>query len=264
MPILSFELRRQLPSFLVTSAAVAALLVGLLLGLWPVFHDAQDDVAAILASYPPEFLEAFGAGGDVLSFTGFLTFVSLYFELGAAIAGFGWGLATFGRERRDRCSDFLLTMPLSRARAFAQKLACCLAGTALLTLASVAAATAAARLSDIDADAARLSLAVAGLGGVALVFVAAGSLAGALAPRVRSVSAWASCAGVMGFVLGVLPELTGEDKLKAVSPFSWFAPSGAMDNGAFDVEYVAIAAAVTVALLVAAYLAYTRSDARAE
>ena len=264
MPVLTFELKRQLPSFLLTSATVAALLVALLVGLWPIFHDAQDDVAAILASYPPEFLEAFGAGGDVLSFTGFLTFIALYFELGAAIAGFGWGLATFGRERRDRCSDFLLTMPLSRTHVFAQKLACCLVGVAVLTLASVAAATATAHLSDIDVDAARLALATAGLGGVALVFMAAGSLAGTLAPRVRSVSAWASCAGVVGFVLGVLPELTGENKLKAISPFSWFAPSGAMDNGAFDTGYVAVAALVTVALLVAAYLAYIQSDAHAE
>ena len=264
MPVLRFELRRQLPSFLGTSALVAALLVALLVGLWPVFRDAQADVSAILASYPPEFLEAFGAGGDVLSFTGFLTFIALYFELGAAIAGFGWGLATFGRERRDRCSDFLLAMPLARSSVFAQKLGCCLAGVIVLTLASVVAATATARLSDIDADAARLALATAGLGGVALVFMAAGSLAGTLAPRVRSVSAWATCAGVAGFVLGVLPELTGEDKLKALSPFSWFAPSGAMDNGSFDVGYLAAAGALALVLLAAAYVVYTRSDAHAE
>ena len=264
MPTLSFELKRQLPSFLGTSLIMAALLASMLLGLWPVFRDAQADVSAILASYPPEFLEAFGAGGDILSFTGFLSFVALYFELGAAIAGFGWGLATFGHERRDRCSDFLLTLPVSRGRLFAQKLACCLAGVALLTLATVATATAVAARSNIDADEVRLALAVSGFGGVALVFVAAGALAGTLAPRVRSVSAWASCAGVAGFVLGVLPELTGEGKLKAISPFSWFAPAAAMDDGSFEGTYLAVAGVVTVGLLAASFVAYVRSDSHAD
>lgn len=264
MPILSFELRRQLASFLGTSLLVAALLASTLLGLWPVFRDAQADVSAILASYPPEFLEAFGAGGDVLSFTGFLSFVALYFELGAAVAGFGWGLASFGRERRDRCSDFLLTMPESRSAVFAQKLVSCLVGVGLLTLASVVTAVLVATRSGIDVDAGRLALAATGLGGVSLVFMAAGSLAGVLAPRVRSVSAWASCAGVMGFVLGVLPELAGDERLEAISPFAWFAPSGAMDDGSFDAAHLAAAGTVMVILLAVAYAVYVRSDSHAD
>ena len=264
MGVFTFELKRQLPSFLVTSLLMAVLLAALLLGLWPVFQDAQTDVSAILASYPPEFLEAFGAGGDVLSFTGFLSFIALYFELGAAIAGFGWGLATFGRERRDRCSDFLLTLPASRGRVFAHKLACCLVGVALVTLACVIAAVGVASRSGIDVDEGRLALATAGFGGVAFVFMAAGTLVGTLAPRVRSVSAWASCAGVAGFVLGVLPELAGDDKLKAISPFAWFAPAAAMDNGAFDAGYLAVAGVLALALLVVASVAYARSDSHAD
>lgn len=264
MGVLTFELKRQLPSFLATSLLMAALLAALLLGLWPVFRDAQADVSAILASYPPEFLEAFGAGGDVLSFTGFLSFIALYFELGAAIAGFGWGLATFGRERRDRCSDFLLTLPASRGHVFAQKLACCLVGVALLTLACVVTAIGVAGRSGIDVDEGRLALATAGFGAVAFVFMAAGALIGALAPRVRSVSAWASCAGVTGFVLGVLPELAGDDKLKAISPFSWFAPAAVMDNGAFDAGYLAVAGVLALGLLAFACVVYARSDSHAD
>lgn len=262
MPVLFFEIKRQLPSFIAVSAVVAAFVAALFLGLWPIFKDAQAEVSAVLASYPPEFLEAFGVGDDVLSFTGFLSFVALYFELGAAIAGFGWGLSVFGRERRDRCSDFLLAMPLGRAGMFVQKLMCCLAGVALLTLTSVCSAAAIAAWSGIDVDEGRLALAFSGFGGVALVFMAAGCVAGVLAPRVRSVAAWASCAGVVGFVLGVLPELTGDDKLKAISPFSWFAPAGAMDDGAFNAAYLVAAAAIAVLLLVAAYAAYVRSDSQ--
>ena len=264
MPVLTFELRRQIASFLGASLLLAALLAGALLGLWPVFRDAQADVAAILASYPPEFLEAFGAGGDVLSFSGFLSFIALYLELTAAVAGFAWGLGSFGRERRDRCEDFLLAMPQSRASVFVQKLLTCLTGVAVLTAAATLTATGVAAQADLGVDEGRLALAAAGMGGVALVFVAAGALVGVLAPRVRSVSGTSAFVGVAAFVLGVLPELTGEGRLKAISPLSWFAPAPVMDGGSFDGGQLVTAAVVTVALLACALVAYARSDVRAD
>ena len=262
MPVFVFELRRQAPGFLVASAVVAAIAAGLFAGLYPVFRDARAEVDAILASYPPQFLAAFGAGGDVLSPAGFLTFSMAYLYLAAAIAGFGWGLGSFGRERRERCSEFLLAKPLARGGAFVQKLLSCLAGTALLTLVTTCSALAGARAAGMDVDGARLALAMSGTGGVALVFLAVGALAGVAGPRARSVSGPATAAGLVGFVLGVLPSLTGEDSLRVVSPFSWFAPQRVLEVGSFDPAFLALAATSVVVLLGCALVAYARGDVR--
>ena len=262
MPVFRFELTRQALSYLGTCALALLLSVGLLGGFYPVFHDAQHEFAAVLASYPPQFLEAFGAGSDILTFAGFLSFVAVYLELTVAIAGFGWGLAVFGRERRDRCDEFLLTRAQGRVSIFGQKLLACLIGIAGVTAALVLGAIGAAHVTDLCADTGRLALAFAAMGGVCLVFMLMGALAGVLLPRVRSVSGWATSAGIIGFILAVLPDLTDEDKLRAISPFSWFSPAHVMEAGTLDAGYLAIAIAVGACSLVVALAAYARSDAR--
>lgn len=264
MPVFAFELKRQLPGYLGACLLVAALSVGLLGGFYPVFHDAQQEFAAVLASYPPQFLEAFGAGGDILTFSGFLSFVAVYLELTVAIAGFGWGLGVFGRENRDRCADFLLTRASSRAGIFGQKLLACLVGVACATASLALSAVLASRVTDLGVDADRLVLAFTAMGGVCLVFMLLGALAGVLAPRVRSVSGWAASAGVIGFILAVLPDLADEDKLRAISPFAWFSPAHVMDAGALDATYLPIACTLAAALLAIAFAAYARADIHAE
>lgn len=262
MPVLAFELRRQLPGCLVACVIAAVLVAALLGGLYPVFHDAQNEVERILASYPPQFLEAFGVHADILTFPGFLSFSAFYLEIVAAVGGFSWGLGAFGRERRDRCADFLLTRPCPRASLFAQKLGACLVSAALLTIAFAASAVVAVRWGGLDVDAARLAGACAAMGGVCLVFTAAGALVGVLAPRVRSVSGWASSAGAVGFVLAVLPSIADDDKLRVISPFWWFSPAQVMKDGALSGEYLPVAVACTVGLLLTSFFAYTRLDAR--
>lgn len=264
MPTFVFELRRQLPSYLWTCVLVIALGAGLLGGFYPVFHDAQKEFAAVLASYPPQFLEAFGAGSDILTFSGFLSFVAVYLELGVAIAGFGWGLSVFGRERRDRCGDFLFTRPQSRSILFLQKLLACLAGVALATASLALSVAIAAAMTTLDANQTRLVLAFCSMGCVCLVFMLMGALAGVMLPRVRSVSGWATSAGIIGFILAVLPNLVDDDTLRVISPFSWFAPARVMETGALDSGYLAIACLLSAALLVLAFTAYARGDVRAD
>lgn len=264
MPALVFELKHQLPSYLGTCALIIALGAGLLGGFYPVFRDAQNEFAAVLASYPPQFLEAFGAGSDILTFSGFLSFIAVYLELAVAIAGFGWGLSVFGRERRDRCGDFLFTRPQDRASLFLQKLLACLAGVALATASLAVSVAIAAAMTTLDADQTRLVLAFCAMGCVCMVFMLMGALAGVLLPRVRSVSGWATSAGIIGFVLAVLPSLADDDKLRVISPFSWFSPAHVMDAGSLDSGYFAIACALSVVLLVTAFAAYVRLDIRAD
>lgn len=261
MPTLAFELRRQLSGYVVTCALIIALGAGLLGGFYPVFHDAQHEFAAVLASYPPQFLEAFGAGDDILTFSGFLSFIAVYLELAVAIAGFGWGLSVFGRERRDDCADFLFTRPQSRASLFLQKLLACLAGVALATASLALSVAIAGAMTKLDADSARLTLAFCAMGGVCLVFMLMGALIGVLLPRVRSVSGWAASAGIVGFILAVLPNLADDGKLRAFSPFSWFSPAHVLDTGSLDSGHLAIAIVMVVALLAVAFAAYVRSDA---
>ena len=263
MNVYLFELRRQARSFAVGCVVVAVLAAGLLAAAFPVYRDAQETVEGLLAGYPPEFLAAFGVVGDIFQFPGFFAFSYMYLALAAAILGAAWGLSTFGRETRSRCAEFLFARPVSRAGAFAAKLACCLTGVAVLGAVSVAVCAACASQVAPDVDAGRMVAASCAIPGVALLFSGFGALLGVASRRIRSVSGWASGLGLIGFVLSSMPTLLDDDKLKAVSPFSYFDVARMLDEGSFDAGLLALAACVVLACFGIALALYARRDVRA-
>ena len=267
MNVYLFELKSQLRSFFVGTATligVAALFLG---GAYPIYRDSAADVERMIDGFPPQFAALFGVNAGIFSFGGFYRFSSLYFMLIVAIAACAWGLAIFGREKRAKAIDFLFAMPVSRLRLYAAKLAAGLtlvAASSLLFLCTVALLY--GRYGDDSTATAiplsRLLLAASALPGVGALFLSFGALTAVLLRRIRSVSGIATAFGVLGFMLVSLPELTGEEKYRIVSPFTWFNVSEALDHGRFEPGYLALAAAVVVACLAVGAVAYARGDVR--
>ena len=267
MNVYAFELRAQLRAFLIGTGTLLAVAVLMLAGAYPIYRDSKASVEQVIAGFPPQFAALFGVDLDIFSFGGFYRFSSLYFMLIVAIMASAWGLAIFGREKRAGAADFLFTMPMPRLRLYAAKLAAGLTLVAAAGLAFLAAvALIYARYGDDPTATAvplpRLLLAACAALGVGVVFLLFGALTAVLLRRVRSVSGIATAFGVFGFMLVSLPELTGENKYRLISPFTWFNVDEALTHGRFEGGYVALACAMALACVVGGAAAYARGDVR--
>jgi ABC-type transport system involved in multi-copper enzyme maturation permease subunit len=268
MNVFAFELRRQTRGFFIGVVVLLGTTVLFMVGAYPIYRDAKADVEQVLEGFPPQFAAAFGVTGDIFSFGGFFRFSSLYFMLIVAIMGAAWGLSVFGREKRSHTTDFLFTMPVSRARLFVAKLAACL--VMIIALNALFAGTLAMIYQTYDDDptamaipVGNLLLAARSLAGVQVMFLAFSMIFAAWARRIRSVSGVATAFGVLGFMLVALPELTGEEKYRIISPMSYFNVSEALEHGRYESGYMLLFAAVTIACMVVSAVKYLRSDVRA-
>ncbi|MCI1983486.1 MAG: ABC transporter permease [Bifidobacteriaceae bacterium] len=264
MNVYLFEFRRQWRSFLagtLTQAIVAAVFLG---GMYPMYHDSQKDVEKVLAGFPPRFAAAFGITKDMFSFGGFFAFIYVYLAIVAAIFGALWGLKVFGREKLDRCMDFLISKPASRMGLFWQKALVVLTGIVVMNGVFLGVAlwvrTSVGATSPGVGQFVLMALAV---GGVQLIFAALGALIAVLAPRLHSVTGLGVGLGILGFVLSALPPMTNESNFKAISPFSYFNVSQMQTQGTYETGYLVTAGALCVVALAVACVAYVRSDVKA-
>ena len=262
MNVFRFELRRAWLGAAIWTLVITGLLVGLITGALPAFLESRVAVENMLAQFPPAFAAAFGMQMDNLfSFGGFYAFGFLYYALFGAIMASGIGLDLFSREKREKCMDFLLTKPRTRNRLFLEKLIAALTmllvSNAIFILASLVLYRAYAPAPLLPE---RALLAASALLLTELLFLAIGACAAVFARKIRSVSGVATAIGFAGFLLSALHSLLEEEKLRYITPFQYFDAAKAFFDGGFEANYALTGAVVTVALMIAAYVRYTRAD----
>ena len=262
MNVFRFELRRAWVGILVWTLVLTALLGGIIAGALPAFLQSRAGVENMLKSFPPAFAAAFGMQMDNLfSFGGFYSFGFLYFSLFGAIMASGLGLNLFSREKREKCMDFLLTKPRARSRLFLEKL---LAALAMLLASNLLFIAESLALYRAYAPAPLLLghalLAASSLLWMELLFLSIGAAIAVFARRVRSVSGLATAIGFAGFLLSALHSLLEEENLRFITPFKYYDTAKAFFDGAYEPKYALVGAALTLGLMLAAYLRYTRAD----
>jgi len=262
MNIFRFELKRAWVGALIWSLVLTGLLCGLITGALPAFMESRVAVENMLKSFPPAFAAAFGLQMDNLfSFGGFYAFGFLFYSLFGAIMSSGIGLDLFSREKREKCMDFLLTKPRGRSRLFAEKLLASLTMIVASNVLFIAASLALYRAyAPQPMMLERALLAASSLLWMELLFFAVGTCIAVFAKRVRSVSGLSTAIGIGGFLLSALQSMLEEEKLNFINPFKYFDTAKAFFDGAFELKYALTGAVITIVLMVAAYVRYTRAD----
>ena len=157
--------------------------------------------------------------------------------------------------------DFLLTKPRERGRLFIEKL---LAALCLLLASNFFFILESLILYRVYAPAPllydRALLAASSLLWMELLFLSIGAVIAVFARRVRSVSGLATAIGFAGFLLSALHSLLELEDLRYITPFSYYDTAKAFFDGTYEPKYALVGAAVTLALMVAAYARYTRAD----
>lgn len=262
MNVFRFELRRAWVGAAIWTLVLTGLLCALIAGALPAFLESRVAVENMLKNFPPAFAVAFGLQLDNLfSFGGFYAFGFLYYALFGAIMASGIGLDLFSREKREKCMEFLLTKPRGRSRLFSEKLIASLTMMAASNVVFIAASLTLYRAyAPEPLMVERALLASSALLWTQLLFFAVGTCFAVFARRVRSVSGLSTAIGFGGFLLSALHSLLEEEKLAFVNPFKYFDAAKAFFDGAFELKYALTGAIITVVLMIAAYVRYTRAD----
>lgn len=265
MNVYLFELKRSLKSALIWAGILCSMLFLLMGVVFPIYQQSKEAVEQILEGFPPEFAAAFGMSvADIFSFGGFYAFGFLYLSLLGAMMAASLGLGIFSREKRSRCTDFLLTKPCSRQGLFFRKLAAALTLLVLFNLLYIALTVLLyQRMGEGNVPLGRVLLAASALFFTQLVLFAAAVCAAVFLRRIRSVSGMTSALGFGGFLLTALHSVVGDDWLRLIAPYKFFDVSTAFLEGRFQLPYVLSAAVLTVGFMAAAFLRYCQSDVRA-
>ena len=262
MNVCLFELKAQGKSAALWAVSLIGVLLVFLLGIYPLFEENTQDILQMLSGFPPQFSEAFGMDvSSLFSLGGFYGFSFGYIGLIGAIMAAAAALSSFSREKRAKCTDFLLTKPLSRRKIFAGKLA---AGAVILLAANVLyAACCIPILRDGGVPEKKALLACLSLLLTQAVFYAMAVLFATYSRKVRSVSGTAIGFGFAGFILSALVSILKEDAVRFVAPLKYFDPTDVFVSGGYDVPYAATGVAIILFCLLVSAVLFCQKDAHA-
>jgi ABC-2 type transport system permease protein len=262
MNVYRFEIRRSFGSFAGWTLGLLASVSVFMQGMYPIYSDSVDDILKMMASFPPEFLAAFGFNKDMFTFGGFYAFTFTYMSLMGVLFTGAVTLGVFAREKRGRCQEFLFAKPMSRTRIFGIKLAAAatlLAVSNLLLLGWVAAVASMAGEQDILG---RLLTATGGLFLTELLFMSLMILYAVAARKVRTITGPAMAFAFGGFILTALEGIIDREELRYIAPFKYFDPFHAVLEGGFELPYALTAALLFALAMAGSFLMFIRKDIR--
>ena len=265
MNIFKFELKSALKNSIIWLVVLLALNLIFMKAMYPLYVDGAKDIEKVLASFPPEFAEAFGLNiKEIFQYGGFYSFCSNYILLCGAIMAVYLGVSTFAREKKAKTMDFLFTKPVSREKIFTCKL---LANVCILIVTNIIFVISAYFIYESSGDTTttieRTLLATSGLFFTQLVFLALGIIFAIFTKKVRSVAGIAIAFGFGGFIISAVANIIGEEILSYIAPMKYFAPNYAFSNGAFETKYIITAIVVIVVAIGTSFIKYKNSDVQA-
>lgn len=225
------------------------------------------EYSRLLARCPRELLTLLaGSVGDLdAMFTpeGFicLEFFALWLPVILLGYGVGYGASLVAREVETGTIETLLSLPVSRTRLLAARIAALVAGLALLTAFTLAATHALAGAYGFDLDPAGTALAAVHIFGFVLAFVAfAVALSVALLDRGKAVGV---TVGYFVFAHLVNALSTYSDAIRRIqflSLFRYYDPYGALANAELNVYHTLLTYGLSAAFILAAVFIFGRRD----
>lgn len=261
MTLIRHELRQSKASFLIWTAAIAALLATCVF-LFPEMKAQMDAVSALFSSMGA-FTAAFGM--DRLNFGALTGYYAVecgnVLGLGGALFSALCGVNALCKEERGRTAEFLLTHPVRRARVVTDKLASVLIQVAALNVIvfAVAVGTVAAIGEAVPWKTLGLLHLAYALMQLELACVCFGVSAFL---RRGGAGLGLGIAAAMYFLNLVANIAKSAEGLKYVTPFGYCEAADIIAAGSLDGTKLLIGAALTALGVAAAYWEYGRKDIR--
>lgn len=262
MNIFRFELKRSLASMAGWTLTILVCISLFMQGMYPIYQDSAKDILVMLASFPKEFLVAFGFSDKMFSYEGFYAFGFTYLTLLGAMFATSVTLQVFAREKRCHCQEFLYAKPVTRGRMLGQKLSAVLVVLLVSNGLIVGWALAVAKMAGENEILGRIGLASFNLLFTELLFMSFAMLYAVQVRRVRTISGTAMAFAFAGYILTAMAGVIDKVEMRYIAPFKYFDPYTAVVEGHFETQYVVTAVALFVIFMVAAIYRYCTKDVR--
>lgn len=265
MNLIYYEIKSNLNATIIWIISLVSTFAFMMVGAYPIYSSAVDDVTRMLLNFPPEFTAAFGIELEKLfSYGGFYNFAFGYIALIGAIMASALSIAVFSREKRAKCSDFLLTKPISRESIFVKKLISCLsiivAANIIYTLTAVFMFLSSDQNTELLGT---FIIALLGIFFTQLVFMSIGIAYAAFLKKIRSVSGAATAFGFSAFILSAITNIFNDKNLELIAPLKYFEPNIIFETGRYDIKLLIMATVIIIACIVASFVKFCKSDAYA-
>lgn len=221
------------------------------------------DMLAILDSMPPSLLDAFNINAfNLTTVTGFFGILVAYFALILSLAAVMWGSDIISKEERDKTVEFLLGLPVTRARLVSAKLIAAAVNCAVLLYVTIGSVLILAQSYQPDhAFYNFVFLGMLAFAFIQMIFLALGILLGCAIKNHKQAGSSAVSLMLVTYFISILSDLNGDLMfLKYLSPFQYFNAVLLLRNGGLERTFVYLSLAITALALAGAYTAYAKRD----
>jgi ABC-2 type transport system permease protein len=264
MNIFVHEFKMKIRSVITWSISIG-LLIFIFLSIYPSVADETDILSNVMASFPEEFLIAFGMENmDWSTILGFFGFIFLFIQICLSIQAANYGFSLVSVEERDLTADFLLAKPVGRAKILTIKfIAAFLALTitnAVVWISSISFLRIYSEGRAFEMEPVLLLLSSIVI--FQLFFLTVGIFISLLVKRVRSVTPFAMALAFGMYMISAFGGMIGEDTLEILTPFKHFDPNYILKNAAYDLPLPLISLAAIIISIAASYALYQRRNIR--
>lgn len=260
--IFRFELRTRLKSALIWSLAMVGVSITYL-GLYPSLAPQTALFDQALASFPPQFLQAFGLQNlHMDTIMGFYSMVFLFIQMLLAVQAALYGFGLVARDEIERTADFLLTRPVSRADILTSKY---LAAFVALTLTNgVVWVSSLAFLERFNAgrgyDIHATLLLLSSIPIFQLIFLTVGVALSLLVKRIHRITPYALGLATTMYILGAFGDMLGDHSITHLSPFAHFSPNTIIQQHAWNLAQVSFDLTIILIAILISYWRYLHRD----
>lgn len=256
-PVLSGVMRDQRRSLVLWSIALTAVAT-LYISVYPAI--GGDEMAAMVETIPEGMATAFGYD-DIGSAAGYLS-STVYGLLGPVLLlvfAIATGTRLVAGQEEDGTLELECASPISRSRLLLERMVALWCNVAVLIAVLTGVTLALVFAFDLDVAVGNVFAGSTGLLLLVLGFGTIGLAVGAATGRRAIGLGVAAGLAVVAFMLDAIGPTIDAAWMTAVSPFSWYLEDSPLRNG-FDVQGLALLAAVPVVAAAIAFAGFTRRD----
>lgn len=265
MNVFLFEMKRELKHCFLWLLGLISIQAIFLLGMYQIFMDSKINMTAVLNQFPEAMRKAFAFEiANFYEFQSFYSFGMLYVSLIAIIMSLSLSISVFSREKRAKCTDFILTKPMKRERLFFIKtsvvfIELCVNHVIFLVCSILFYKS--LKLEEWDLKG--FVMATFGVFFLELVFLFLGAACSMFFKKIRTVSGTAVTIGFSVFILNAIINLLEKKSLSFLAFLKYFDTNYIMTNHKWQLDSLVFCLLFGLAFFIPAYLYFVKSQIKA-
>lgn len=263
MNIFKQEFNMKKKSILIWSLSIAGFML-FYMAFFPSISQDGKALEELMASFPAEFLEAFGMGGglSIASLMGYFTVTFTMIQLALAIQSANYGFSILSEEERELTADFLFSKPVSRTTIYLSKFFAAFLGLTITNIVLWLGSFIALEVFNGGQryDFVNVFMLLSTVPLFQLFFLSVGMLISVLVKRIRNVLSFSMALAIGLYVINAVRGIIESEALGYITPYYYFEPGEILQRGEYDLPLLFIGIAVIVISLVGSYILYNRRN----